>query len=241
MQEKYSREMTVVTSMCGADGKISIPSAFTAFQDIAAEHAEVLGVGFKHMQKNHGFWVTVRTRVHFYKKPELIDKICIETWPLQHGKVRCDRCYRMTKNGETMVEGRTEWCVANTETGAASPLDNVFAPDIEYCDEKLLDAPYARFRHNFAEEDKVCSHAVRTTDIDLGRHMNNVAYLRVLTDSFSVAELEGMEVSEVEIMFLSPCYEGDVLDIMRRKTDFGYEFGVRRSDGRYAALALMKA
>ena len=31
------------------------------------------------------------------------------------------------------------------------------------------------------------------------------------------------------------------LDILRRRTDYGWEFGVRRPDGRYAALALMRA
>ena len=31
------------------------------------------------------------------------------------------------------------------------------------------------------------------------------------------------------------------LDVLRRRTDFGYEFGVRRPDGRYAALALLRA
>jgi acyl-ACP thioesterase len=108
-------------------------------------------------------------------------------------------------------------------------------------DEKLLPDAYARFKHNFSDEDKVCSYAVHTSDIDIGRHMNNVAYLRMLCDSFSVDEMDLMNPSEMEIMYLSPCFEGDVLDIMRRKTDFGYEFGVRRADGRYAALAQIKA
>ena len=31
------------------------------------------------------------------------------------------------------------------------------------------------------------------------------------------------------------------LDVLRRRTDSGYEFGVRRPDGRYAALALLRA
>ena len=31
------------------------------------------------------------------------------------------------------------------------------------------------------------------------------------------------------------------LDVLRRRTDDGYEFGVRRPDGRYAALALLRA
>ena len=240
MAESYRRQMMIGTSLCGADGKMSIPGTFASFQDIASEHAEKLGLGFAKMAENHTFWVTVRTRVHFYSRPELAHRVEIETWPLQHGKVRCDRCYRMSEGERLLAEGRTEWCVINTQTGAACSLEGVFPEGIQYSDEKLLDAPYARFKHNFSEEDRACSYAVRTSDIDVGRHMNNVAYLRLLCDSFSVAELEEMQVSEMEIMFLTPCFEGDVLDVMRRKTDFGYEFGMRRPDGRYAALALIR-
>lgn len=240
MAEFYSNEMMIGTSLCSADGKMSIPGAFAVFQDVASEHAEVMGIGFEQMRRNHTFWVTVRTRVHFYARPGMADTVSIETWPVAPGKVRCDRCYRMKNGEELMVEGRTEWCVVNTQTGSTCALDGIFAENTEYCEEKVLDTPYARFRHNFSEENLACSYTVRTGDIDPGRHMNNVAYLRMLCDSFSVAELENMDISEMEIMFLSSCYEGDTLDIMRRKTDFGWEFGVRRADGRYAALALIK-
>lgn len=241
MAETYRKQMIVGTSLCGADGRMNIPSTFAVFQDIASEHAEKLGLGFEPMAEKQTFWVVVRSRVHFYHRPKLAAGIAVETWPLQHGKARCDRCYRMTEGEILLAEGRNEWCVVNTQTGAACSLEDVFSADIDYCQEKLLDAPYARFKHNFSEEDKACSYAVRTSDIDMGRHMNNVAYLRMLCDSFTVEELEAMNITEMEIMYLSSCFEGDVLDIMRRKTDFGYEFGVRRPDGRYAALALIKA
>ena len=45
----------------------------------------------------------------------------------------------------------------------------------------------------------------------------------------------------MEILFCMPCFVGEELDVMRRSTDYGYEFGVRRPDGRYAALALLRA
>ena len=68
-----------------------------------------------------------------------------------------------------------------------------------------------------------------------------MAYLRAIADAFSVQELEQARVQEMEILFCLPCFEGETLDILRRRTEYGYEFGVRRPDGRYAALALMRA
>ena len=55
-----------------------------------------------------------------------------------------------------------------------------------------------------------------------------------------VEELEKLKVQELEIWFCLPCFENDRLDVLRRETEYGYEFGVRRPDGRYAALAQLR-
>lgn len=242
MKAYYTNQIQIDTSMCDASGKLGLWNAFTLFQDAASRHAENLGVGFEAMGERKSFWVTVRTRVHFHNRPGIMQKVDISTWPAAPGNTRCDRSYQISRNGEILVEGRTEWCVVDTEKGSVKPISEAgFAEDIEYLDELVLPAPYARFKHNFADEDCALKYTVQTTDIDVGHHMNNVAYLRALLNSFTVEELENMNVSEMEIMFCMPCFEGNQLDILRRKTDYGYEFGVRRPDGRYAALAQMKA
>ena len=144
--------------------------------------------------------------------------------------------------GEVLVEGRTEWCVYDVAAKAVRPTAEAgFREDLVYAEARVLDEPYARFRHDFSDGDLAAAYAVRPSDVDVGRHMNNVAYLRMLADSFSVEELERLRVREMEILFCMPCFEGERLDVLRRRTDWGYEFGVRRPDGRYAALALMRA
>lgn len=242
MKAYFCKRIRVDASMCDASGKLGLWNAFALFQDAASEHAETLGVGLADMTARKSFWLTVRTRVHFYKRPGIMREVEISTWPAAPGNTRADRSYRIVCGGETLLEGRTEWCVYDTEKGAVKPMSEAgFIDGLEYLEETALPAPYARFKHNFSDEDCALKYAVRTTDVDMGRHMNNVAYLRAIIDSFTVAELEAMEVSEMEILFCMPCFEGEQLDILRRKTDFGWEFGVRRPDGRYAALALMRA
>lgn len=242
MKAYYTNQIQIDTSMCDAAGKLGLWNIFALFQDAASRHAEELGVGFDAMASRKSFWVTVRTRVHFYKRPGIMKKVEVSTWPAAPGNTRCDRFYRISEGEEILAEGRTEWCVVNTENGSVKPLREAgFREDTEYLDEAVLPAPYARFKHNFEDGDCALKYTVQTTDIDVGHHMNNVAYLRALLNSFTVAELESLDVSEMEIMFCMPCFEGNQLDILRRKTDYGYEFGVRRPDGRYAALALIKA
>lgn len=240
MKAIYSKKERIGVSMCDASGRLGIPNSFALFQDIASEHAEILGVGNAAMREKHAFWVTARTRVCFHRRPEMMRNVEITTWPAVPGAMRCDRFYRMDAEGKLLAEGRTEWCVLDTESGKTVPPATMFGPDIEYMQEAALPHPYARFRHDFSDDDRVVSHAVRPSDMDIGRHMNNVAYLRLICDSFSVTELEKLHVQELEIWFCMPCFEGDRLDVLRRETEYGYEFGVRRPDSRYAALAQMK-
>ena len=41
----YSKQIIVSPSMCGASPALSHAAVFTLFQDLAAEHAERIGVG----------------------------------------------------------------------------------------------------------------------------------------------------------------------------------------------------
>lgn len=241
METIYSRKQRIGTSMCDAGGRLSWAETFALFQDIASEHAEEIGVGFADMQRRGAFWMTVRTRVRFHRRPRLMELVEARTWPAPPRSTRCDRFYTLSSGDQVLVEGRTEWCVYSFAKSAVLPTSEAgFSADLHFSDATVLDGPYARFRHDFADGDCAARYAVRPSDVDLGQHMNNVAYLRMLSDSFSVREQGQMKVREMEILFCMPCFEGEALEVMRRRTDFGYEFGIRRPDGRYAALALMR-
>ncbi len=53
---------SVPLSRCDASGRLSIPDTFGACQDIAAQHAELIGVGGKAMMSRGLFWLTPLTR-----------------------------------------------------------------------------------------------------------------------------------------------------------------------------------
>lgn len=230
-------ENRVELSRCDCLGRLSIPDTFGACQDIAALHAEMIGIGGKKMADLGLFWLTTRTRIRFHKRPGMLSNYTLETWPRTPGAARCDRFYRASSGDRLLFEGRTEWCVWDTRALRARDPRDLFGPEFEFSDEAVLAAPYARFRHDFTDADHVLTYTVLPADIDMGIHMNNVAYPRLLANTFSAVELAKMPIREMEVLFMIPCPEGERLDVFRRETEIGWEFGVRRADGRYAALA----
>ena len=85
--------------------------------------------------------------------------------------------------------------------------------------ESVWDEPFSRFREDFPAEEPWASYTVRSTDIDLGGHMNNAAYPRALFGCFTMAERRATDLKCVDLVFRSPCYEGDRLDFRKKEHD----------------------
>ncbi|MBQ8004580.1 MAG: hypothetical protein IJ299_05775, partial [Oscillospiraceae bacterium] len=88
---------------------------------------------------------------------------------------------------------------------------------------------------DFSGCDLLGKYTVRSTDIDLGQHMNNAKYINALFGLFSCEELKRMNITDVEINFRTPCFEGDELSIYSRKNESALEIGMLRPDGKVAA------
>ena len=94
-----------------------------------------------------------------------------------------------------------------------------------------------QFSFELTQDDLVYTHHVRATDIDMGRHMNNVVYIRLLLDCFSAKELASGRIKSIEAHYASPCLEGETLGVFCRRKERLCRMAVRHADGRPAVLA----
>ncbi|MCD7750033.1 MAG: thioesterase, partial [Oscillospiraceae bacterium] len=120
------------------------------------------------------------------------------------------------------------------------PEDSGYPLTMEHWPEKMCPDPFTRFRETPAAENLVKTYTVGSQDIDTGRHMNNVAYVRMLLGTFTTAELADMPVREVEVAYRAACFEGQTLSIYRRKDDEGWHFLVQNQTGETAIQAVLR-
>lgn len=236
MEAKLSRELTVLPSLCDAQLKLSIPDLFAQFMDVATLHAEQLGVGANALVSKGVSWITVKTKVRILRRPRLLETVAVSTRPLVPEKVRAIREYRLEKDGELLAEGKTEWAVIDLATGRPRLTEGIFDPKLELAAESAFPEPFARIRPDFTEGETLGTWRVRSTDIDFLGHMNNIAYLRAVFGILPSSELKTMPQAGVEIIFRSPCYEGDLLTLRRRLTETGWELAVLKENGTPAAF-----
>ena len=117
MESIFEKRLTVTPDYCDASGALSPLAAFTIFQGIAAQHAEVLGVGSSAMAKKGEFWLTVHTRVDLFERAYLMDELTVRTWAeaCSERDVRTYRSYTLSRGEAVIARGKTEWAILGPE------------------------------------------------------------------------------------------------------------------------------
>ena len=221
---RFSTAYTVLPGACDHRARLGWAETFTVCQDLATEHACQLGVGVWDMQKRGLFWLTVRTRLQFLERPRMMEELTLETYPVKPEGLRGLRDYRISKDGKTLIRGMTEWAVLDTESGKLHRMSDVFPDWVVPAEAPADPRPFLRISPDFSDGKLLGTHRISSNDIDLGAHMNNVAYLRAFLGLFSTRELDKLPIREIELAFKSACYEGDELRYYTRETADGLEF-----------------
>lgn len=84
---------------------------------------------------------------------------------------------------------------------------------------------------------RIALHRVTARDIDMARHMNNVAYVRAIVDAYPLRVWENMRVREMTVVFLASATEGEELRLQRRVRGPETDMLISGADGRKVALA----
>lgn len=243
MQQGYfEKEFTLTPDYCDARAGLSPLGAFTIFQAIATEHAEKIGVGGAAMAKRGEFWLTVHSQVDFFSRAQLMQTLTAKTWPesCDEKSIRCFRSYSLKCGDALVAMGRTQWAILGPEQKVVPFGQSGFPREFPFTGEEgITDAP-TRFRDDFTDADFARNYTVRPTDIDFGRHMNNVAYIRVLLDCFSAKQIASGTIASIEAHYSAPCLEGETLSVYQKQDGDTVRIAIKKPDGKPAVLAAVR-
>ncbi len=215
MANRLERDILISASLCDHRGQLSIPACFELFMDSATEHAETIGAGMHRLMEKGLFWIAAKTMVEINKPLRMMDRAVLSTWPMPPERVRCDREYCIEKEGELIARGKAEWAVLNMNTGRIVPPASVFPEGIVYDGGEVFPEPFDRFPRDFSSASLIGTHRIVSTDLDLGGHMNHVAYIRALFSCFSSRKLDEAGFGFAEAHYRAQSYEGDILSFLQ--------------------------
>ena len=220
MQEIYRQERIITPGVADAEGLLSVHDTLRLFMAVAALHASELRVGVTDMAARGLFWLTVKTKAVFYRRPRLGERVVFSTWPEAPCGLRANRSYTVTDAaGERLIAGKNEWAVLDLKTHALTSVADVYSGDLRFDTPTAVEEAFARVPDHFTPEEVYADYTVRSTDIDMGGHVNNAAYVRAVLGSFSNAALREMPMRTLDVVYRASCYEGERLVFQKKQTE----------------------
>lgn len=235
MESRIQNSIIISPSICDSSGRLGIPDTASLFMDIAAEHSDILGIGQHRLGAEGGFWLTIKTMMRFHRRPDLGETAVVSTWPEPPEKRRCFRDYLLSGKDGVLAAGKTEWGVLDINTGRLRHLESVYPEGLSLSGETALPDEFVRFEDELTDGELLGTYTVRSTDIDLGKHMNNVAYIRAFSSLFTSDEWNRMDLQFLEIWYRSQCFEKEKLTVRRAILPGREEASFIKEDGTCAA------
>ncbi len=236
MQNTLTKEVYIVPSQCDSTSRLGIPNTFDLLMDIATEHADLLGIGPAYLMRENRFWLTVRARAVFHRRPALTERVTLSTWPEVPEKHRCLRDYTIKAGEELLIEGKSEWVILDRKTGRLLNVASVYPQGLELREDVVLPDRPDRISEDFSGAETLGVYTVRSTDIDLGGHMNNAAYISAFASLFTTEEWNRMSIREIDAVYRTQCFEKEELTALRIKRDDCSDICFQKPDGTIAFL-----
>lgn len=212
---ELSKKQWVSISTMDTEGNLSVLGTYELIQDAITE---LMGLnkadGRIARDVYNALWVYVKTRVKFYKKIAWKEDYTVNAFfsCITPAKIAIDVEVKNTAD-EVAVYSRTELCALDITTQRirrmftvginADLLTKRQVPEIEFSKFDTVDLPV------------VDTVKVKSTNIDYSHHTNNTEYVRFIMNTYSVAEIEKMQIKEIELVYAGQSFENDILTLKK--------------------------
>lgn len=184
-------------------------------QEIAWEHARLLGFGYEDLAEDQLFWVLSRLLFKVQRRPKWTEEFTLETWSRGTDGFFAYRDYTLTDpEGNIILEGTSSWLVLNAATRRLQRFRDI----------KSL-PPYqnSAFGYNAGKVASPQSSAeleffpVMFNEIDINQHFNTGRYLERINNNYSFDFHQKHDLVELEINMVKEGMPSDALAVKRQE------------------------
>ncbi|MBN2658515.1 MAG: hypothetical protein JXR86_15755 [Spirochaetales bacterium] len=216
MNLKITTQRRVESFDADLHNKLKISSVFNYMQDIAAKHADELGVGYQVLQEKKIYWVLSWAKVEIEGTlPSYGDSLTIETWAKGKNRLFYMRDFLLRNSaGEIIIRGTSAWLLLDSETGRLTDLNRMGLELPAFPDEHALEEFPGKFDFP-GEEVRINERTVLYSDIDINKHVNNSRYIEFILDCYNYEEHENGHIRALTISYKGETRFMDKLKISR--------------------------
>ena len=119
----------------------------------------------------------------------------------------------MSVEEENVASGRLEACIFDLDTMRPALMDRIDFPYEMEEDREPIAVDFERLPKKTDGMHEAYAAPVRYTDLDKTRHMNNLLYVNRFLGTFDADFYDAWRPTDMEVHFLSQCYEGEDVHI----------------------------
>lgn len=219
--KRYSKGHTLKVYEVNCYGDLKLLSLFNLLQEVASEHAEILGIGYKTCLEKEVTWVAASYRVNINRLPKIGENFFIETWIANLQGVTSVRCYRIKDDqNQILLEGMTNWALISTKTLRPVFIEKSLETNPQQIDGEKLTFFNEKVRLLPPEKIDTEYHFVsRFDEMDTNFHINNAVYPTWTGESLGEKWLNTKTPKQIQINFKSPVKAFENVDILTQIDD----------------------
>lgn len=223
MKNLHIEKITVNDTNVNFEMKLSINEIIRFLQLTTFNHSNKILLDHKTMQeKSNAFWVITKLKVKLNKSVLSGENIKVATWTQPLSTIRAIRDFKIKQKNCLVAKACAEWCCLDLNTRRVRKLSSIQYPDLEMVEQSSSNITFNNLNQEYSNKDFIYSRTIRSTDIDINNHTNNLKYNTIALDAFSVEELKTFEIKEYEIHFVNESKEGDVISVYKKKVGNTY-------------------
>ena len=224
----YTRRDIVRSSACDGHCLLSDISVLQLVEDQITEFFGELGIDNIAVRGQYGaFWVFVKNRIELYRRPAWREAFTVSSrLGLRRAAKACVDTVARDEAGQPLFASRVEMCLLDGQSGSIMRLDDIGMTKDTSEDEIVPPLSFERFPK--PETQLLEKVRVRTSNLDMSRHTNNVEYLRFIINTMSPAALDSEQLHGMELHYGAQSYADETLDIRTAPAENGRLYVIER-------------
>lgn len=211
--KEFSRDFHLTGGETGPEGEMPVTLLAERVIEMATNHADLLGVGYEAMIRENQAWVLSRLSMEMTRYPAVNDDYRLTTWVSSFNRRFSERDFEIsTLDGVPLGYARTIWAAIDLSSRGVGELGIVTRLGDVVVDRPCPIAPVPRLGA-VSDDCKRSDYRFTYRDIDFNRHVNSVAYIRLLLDAWTLEYHDRYRVKRIDTAYIHEARYGDSVSL----------------------------
>lgn len=218
LPSEYTWDYQVCTYDVGPGSLLKLSNLLRLQQEAGERHLGQADMAFAQLAKMGMAFLVARANLQIERLPKVGEQIRVRTWHRGEHGAAFFRCFQILgAQGEELVNSVTAYALVDPETKRLLRPKVFLQLGIQSQEDKVSSCPDPERLKLPVQMESAGHWAVRPSDTDWNNHLNNAAYLDILSDF--LPQGVGIErLGLVSVCFLSQALVGDNIEVLRMQS-----------------------